>query len=99
MRAIECWTSSINIAPKSSCFASKAGPRSEAGEGAEIQSCPVLFSDDNGARANMTRVYGYASVGQRVVSNVSHGHWKTCILLGAVHLGDRILFGRSQRDI
>jgi transposase len=46
----------------------------------------LVFLDESGARTNMTRLYGRAPVGQRVVSKVPHGHWKTCTMLCAVRL-------------
>lgn len=47
----------------------------------------LVFLDESGARTNMTRLYGRAPAGQRVVSKVPHGHWKTCTMLCAVRLG------------
>ena len=35
----------------------------------------------------MTRLYGRAPVGQRLVAKVPHGHWKTLTLVAALRLG------------
>jgi len=43
----------------------------------QLKNVPVeklVFLDESGARTNMTRLYGRAPVGQRVVSKVPHGH-------------------------
>jgi transposase len=47
----------------------------------------LVFVDESGARTNMTRLYGWGAVGERVVDPVPHGHWKTCTMLAAVRLG------------
>ena len=44
----------------------------------------LVFVDESGARTNMTRLYGWGEVGERVVDPVPHGHWKTCTMLAAV---------------
>jgi transposase len=46
----------------------------------------LVFVDESGARTNMTRLYGWGAVGERVVAPVPHGHWKTCTMLAAVRL-------------
>jgi transposase len=46
----------------------------------------LVFLDESGARTNMTRLYGWGEVGQRVIDPVPHGHWKTCTMLAAVRL-------------
>ena len=46
----------------------------------------LVFVDESGARTNMTRLYGWGQVGERVVDPVPHGHWKTCTMLAAVRL-------------
>ncbi len=46
----------------------------------------LVFVDESGARTNMTRLYGWGPVGERVVDPVPHGHWKTCTMLAAVRL-------------
>ncbi len=37
----------------------------------------LVFLDETGANTKMTRRYGRAPRGQRVVGRVPHGHWKT----------------------
>lgn len=44
----------------------------------------LVFVDESGARTNMTRLYGWGPVGERVVDLTPHGHWKTCTMLAAV---------------
>lgn len=46
----------------------------------------LVFVDESGARTNMTRLYGWGEVGERVIDPVPHGHWKTCTMLAAVRL-------------
>jgi len=38
----------------------------------------------NGAKTNMTRPYGRAPRGRRLVAAVPHGHWKTSTFIGAL---------------
>jgi len=35
----------------------------------------LVFLDETGAKTNMTRLYGRAPVGQRLVDRTPHGHW------------------------
>jgi transposase len=37
----------------------------------------LVFLDETGANTKMTRLYGRAPKGERVVDAVPHGHWKT----------------------
>jgi transposase len=37
----------------------------------------LVFLDETGANTKMTRRYGRAPIGQRLVGRVPHGHWKT----------------------
>ncbi|MGN6625777.1 MAG: IS630 family transposase [Tepidisphaeraceae bacterium] len=53
---------------------------------AEVLPDKLVFVDESGARTNMTRLYGWGPVGERVVDPVPHGHWKTCTMLAAVRL-------------
>lgn len=46
----------------------------------------LVFVDERGARTNMTRLYGWGPVGERVADPVPHGRWKTCTMLAAVRL-------------
>lgn len=45
-----------------------------------------MFVDESGAKTNMTRLYGWGPVGERVIDPVPHGHWKTLTMLAAVRL-------------
>lgn len=44
----------------------------------------LVFIDETGANTKMTRQGGRALRGQRVVSKVPHGHWKTSTFIGAL---------------
>ncbi len=44
----------------------------------------VVFIDETGANTKMTRRYGRALRGQRLVAKVPHGHWKTTTFVGAL---------------
>lgn len=43
-----------------------------------------IFIDETWAKTNMTRLYGRAPVGKRLVDKVPHGHWKTTTLIAAL---------------
>lgn len=43
-----------------------------------------VFLDESGAKTNMTRLVGRASVGERCVDHTPHGHWKTVTMLSAI---------------
>lgn len=43
-----------------------------------------VFLDETWTKTNMTRLYGRAPVGERLVDHVPHGHWKTTTFLGAL---------------
>ena len=43
-----------------------------------------VFLDESSAKANMTRLYGRAPVGQRCYFSSPHGHWSTTTLLSAI---------------
>ena len=45
-----------------------------------------VFLDETWAGTNMTRRYGRAPVGQRLVAAVPHGHWKTTTFLSGLRL-------------
>jgi transposase len=45
-----------------------------------------VFIDESGAQTNMARRRGRSPVGQRLVSKVPHGHWKTTTIISAVGL-------------
>lgn len=44
----------------------------------------LVFIDETGANTKMTRRYGRAPVGERVVGVVPHGHWKTTTFVAAL---------------
>ena len=44
----------------------------------------VVFIDETSANTKMTRRYGRAPVGERVVGAVPHGHWKTTTFVAAL---------------
>jgi transposase len=43
-----------------------------------------VFIDETWATTNMTRRYGRAKRGERLVAAVPHGHWKTTTFIGAL---------------
>ncbi len=47
----------------------------------------LVFLDETGASTNMTRTRGRAPVGERCVSPVPHGHWKTTTFLAGLRVG------------
>ena len=47
----------------------------------------LIFIDETWAKTNMTRRYGRAAIGQRLVAKVPHGHWKTTTLIAALCSG------------
>lgn len=48
-----------------------------------------MFIDETWIKTNMTRAYGRAPRGQRLVAAVPHGHWKTSTVVAALRC-DRI---------
>ncbi len=44
----------------------------------------LVFIDETWTATNMTRRYGRSRKGQRLVSKVPHGHWKTTTFIGAL---------------
>jgi transposase len=44
----------------------------------------LVFLDESGAKTNMTRLYGRAFDGQRLVDATPHGHWCMTTLLSAI---------------
>lgn len=46
----------------------------------------LVFIDETWVKTNMTRRYGWAPRGERLVSAVPHGHWKTSTFVGALRL-------------
>jgi transposase len=46
----------------------------------------LVFIDETWAKTNMTRAYGRAPRGERLVDYVPHGHWKITTFLAALRL-------------
>ncbi len=46
----------------------------------------LVFLDESGAKTNMTRLYGRAFDGQRVVDSTPHGHWCTTTMISSLRL-------------
>ena len=46
----------------------------------------LIFIDETWAKTNMTRLYGRALVGERLVDHTPHGHWKTTTFLAALRM-------------
>jgi transposase len=44
----------------------------------------LVFMDESSVKTNMTRRYGRAKCGQRLVAGVPQGHWKTTTFVGAL---------------
>jgi transposase-like protein len=54
-----------------------------------IDPARLVFIDETWAKTNMTRLYGWAPRGKRLIDKVPHGHWKTATFLAALR-SDRI---------
>jgi transposase len=44
----------------------------------------LVFIDETWTKTNMTRLYGWAPRGQRLIAKVPHGHWTTATFLAAL---------------
>ena len=51
---------------------------------ADVKVNQLVFVDEFGSTTNMQRTHGRAPRGQRVVSKVPHGHWKTVSTIAAM---------------
>jgi transposase len=49
----------------------------------------LVFIDETWAKTNMTRLRGWAPLGQRLLAKAPHGHWRTLTFLAALR-SDRI---------
>ena len=62
-----------------------------------------MFVDETGAKTNMTRLYGRAEGGQRVVDAAPHGHWGTTTLLSSIRLdgsaAPMVIEGSTDADV
>jgi transposase len=56
---------------------------------ASIDPGRFVFIDETWAKTNMTRRYGWAPRGERLIDKVPYGHWKTATFLAALR-NDRI---------
>jgi hypothetical protein len=45
-----------------------------------------IFFDESAANTKMTRLYGRAPIGERLVASVPHGHWKTTTFVAGLGL-------------
>jgi transposase len=53
---------------------------------AVVPSARLVFVDESGANTKMTRLYGRSPVGERLVTQIPHGHYQTSTLIAAVRL-------------
>ena len=51
---------------------------------ADVDPSRLVFIDESGAKTNMTRLYGRAPRGQRVIEHTPGGHWCTTTMLAAL---------------
>ena len=51
---------------------------------AHVAASRLVFLDETGAKTNMSRAYGRARKGQRVVDYAPHGHWSTTTLVAGL---------------
>ncbi len=50
----------------------------------ELTRSKLVFIDETSVKTNMTRRYGRAKCGHRLVAAVPHGHWNTTTFVGAL---------------
>ncbi|VTT96637.1 Transposase-like protein OS=Gluconacetobacter xylinus E25 GN=H845_1011 PE=4 SV=1: DDE_3 [Gemmataceae bacterium] len=62
----------------------KAKREGWAGKVPGLDPTKLVFLDETGANNKMTRRYGRAARGQRVIGRVPHGHWKTTTFVAAL---------------
>ena len=46
----------------------------------------LVFLDESGVKTNMTRLYGWAPIGERCRFHIPHGHWKSMTLISAIRI-------------
>ena len=56
---------------------------------ARVDPSRLVFIDETWTKTNMTRLYGWAPRGERLVDKVPYGHWKTQTVLAALRC-DRV---------
>jgi transposase len=49
-----------------------------------LDAARLVFIDETWTKTNMTRLYGWAPMGERLVDYAPHGHWKTTTFLAAL---------------
>ena len=63
----------------------------------------LVFVDETGAKTNMTRLYGRAEGGRRVVDSAPAGHWCTTTLLSSIRLdgsnAPMVIEGPTDADV
>jgi transposase len=63
----------------------------------------LVFIDESGAKTNMTRLYGRAKEGQRVVDDTPSGHWCTTTMISSVRLDGStacmVVDGATTKDV
>lgn len=69
----------------------------------ELDLAHLVFVDETGAKTNMTRRYGRAQGGQRVVDSAPQGHWATTTLLSSIRLdgstAPMVIEGPTDADV
>jgi transposase len=51
-----------------------------------LEASRLVFIDETAVTTKMTRLYGRAPVGERLVAKVPYGHWKTLTLVAALRV-------------
>jgi len=51
-----------------------------------LEASRLVFIDETAVTTKMTRLYGRAPVGERLVAKVPYGHWKTFTLVAALRV-------------
>lgn len=51
-----------------------------------LDAARLVFIDETWLKTNMTRMYGRAPMGERLVDAVPHGHWKTTTFLAGLRV-------------
>jgi transposase len=68
-----------------------------------IDPARLIFLDESGAKTNMTRLYGRAFDGRRVVDAVPQGHWNTTTMISTLRLdgrtADLVIEGATDGDV
>jgi transposase len=68
-----------------------------------LDSTKLVFVDESGAKTNMTRLYGRAVGGARLLDSAPHGHWCTTTMIGSMRLDGTTaclaVDGPTDRDV